>query len=156
MVNRRFKKLIIHIEADTMNKDIIIFDDDAGFAFLLSDETEEFGLNPISFTKSSETLKYITGRKEAPLGYLIDMKPYPESEANFLSSPEKFPELPIPEEIFNYVKSRGWTSNFYFMSAHRSPHDDEVLERTGAGFLFKHDKEKSIYRKLETIASEAE
>jgi len=138
-----------------MNKDIILVDDDNLFIRKIqrSLKREQLDLTLIPFTIPSEALEHIIQRSEAPLGYFVDMKPYSQSEIDKLGL-SNLPELPIPERIFEYVKSRSWTTHFYFTSAHRSPHDDDVLKRTGAQFLSKYDKENSIYQKLEMIANE--
>ena len=108
-------------------------------------------LNPIIFNVPSEALAYLRERLEPPLAYFIDMKPYDED--SFPGGVIRWPELEIPEEIFNYAFSMGWTNNFYFMSAHRSTYDNFVLDRTGADFILKHDPDESLYRELEKIAS---
>ncbi|MFA5019910.1 MAG: hypothetical protein WC533_02320 [Candidatus Pacearchaeota archaeon] len=136
-----------------MGKDIVIFDDDRNYTVLLSEESEELGLHPIVFTNASEALEHLTQRQEAPQGYLIDMKPCKEPAEGFQEAPDKFPELAIPEKIFDYANSRGWTNHFYFMSSHLSSHDEDVLARTRAQFILK--GMKSIKPKLEMIAKES-
>jgi hypothetical protein len=61
---------------------------------------------------------------------------------------KKFPECKIPEEIFTYLKSKDWTNNFFFISWHRSFHDEEVISRTQAEFL----KKENMKNTLEEIA----
>jgi hypothetical protein len=138
-----------------MNKDVLIFDDNKYCTLVLSHIVNGMGLTPVVFNKPSEALEHLTQREEAPLAYFVDMNPYGSSVSYlFESNPEQYPELPLPEKMYDYLISKGWTNNFYFMSRHRSIHDDEVLKRTGAQFLLK-ELWESVYTKLEEIARNA-
>jgi hypothetical protein len=46
--------------------------------------------------------------------------------------------LQMPERICHEVQSKGLGDRFYFMSAHKSPHDEAVLRKTGAKFISKY------------------
>ena len=131
------------------NKDIIFFDDDRARIFFYDDRAEELGFVLYSFNIASEALDHLKQRSDGPLAYFIDMKPYLEPEGGFTGRENEYPELPIPEEIFNYVRSCGWSTNhFYFVSGHRSAYNDEVLKRTRAKFIDK----QLMFDKLEELS----
>ena len=93
-----------------------------------------------------KALKFVKTRKMDL--YLVDMKPvrgFTEKNKELLTEKER-EILALPEEIFYAVREKGWEEGFYFISNHQSPHDEEVLARTGAKFV-----SKSEYQELERI-----
>ena len=64
------------------------------------------------------------------------------SSQKFENNPEIKKLSQMPEEIYSLIKSKGWETNFYFISAHKSSHDEEVLKRTKSKFI---DKETISY-----------
>lgn len=125
-----------------MRKELIIVDDDADYLETLAEVASMVGLEPRTFDRPSRALGYLQQAAEAPLGYMIDMKPYPRIPEGF--SPDKYPEAAVPEQIFWFLKKKRWLSNFYFITGHLSEHDEEVLERTEADCLDKSQTPRSI------------
>jgi len=116
-------------------KEIIIVDDSPTYLVNAREIAEDLGLKPITFDKPSEALAYLKTRENAPWGCIVDMKPYGVIPKDF--SLDEYPESPIPEQIFNYVKERKWTENFYFITGGLSDYDQGVIDRTGAKYFLK-------------------
>ena len=129
-----------------MSNDIIIVDDDRIILDSIVESLTEFGFNALGFELPSEALAHLKEREYAPFGYLIDMKPYGFIPYNF--NFVEYPESPIPEMIFEFVKEKEWQRNFYFMTAGVSDYDCAVLNRTGAEYMTKAPGMDYILKKL--------
>jgi len=84
------------------------------------------GVSSVSFQSGVRALEYLRTCSELPLAYFVDMR-----------IPGSKEELNSPEEVFNYLKTKGKIDYFNFMTGHISEHDEGVQERTGARILLK-------------------
>ena len=106
---------------------ILIVDDSEDYRAILREQSLRRGLVTMDFDLPSSALEHLLKIDVLPYGYLVDMR--------IQSFP---PDNPIPKRIYEYVQSRrGPTENFYFMTAHISHHDREVIQETGAKIVLK-------------------
>ena len=120
-----------------MAREILLVDDDEE---LVSDITELFESPEIKifpYTDFRNALDYVVTKVGDVYACFVDMKPIVKIPGESEISDAEMELLKLPEEIFYKAKSRGWAERFYFISAHRSWYDNQVLERTGAGFISK-------------------
>ena len=135
-------------------REIIVVDDDRGYLESFCGLAREvLELEPIGFDKPSDAIQHIQSRKTAPLASFVDMKPYDLGLLKKTTTKEDLPELEMPEQIHTLLRERGWLRNFYFITAHVSEYDSQVLVRTGADYLEKDSR--TIGDKLRQIAREA-
>lgn len=147
---------------------VILVEDVAGYRRLLEMVIKPKGYKPLLFETATKCLEHLTGlsgkdlenllekdskslsqeeleglfKNQSFLGYLVDMKTNPTPE---------HPENKIPEKLYNLLEQAGMiNNNFYFMTGHQSPHDEGVLERTGAPCLIK-DSYKTALKFLEEV-----
>jgi len=130
-----------------MVNEIIIVDDEQTCLEVMCAYAKSTGFNAKGFELPSEALEYLQTLNTAPMGCLVDMKPYGHIPNNY--NPDDYPEAAIPEQIFMYLKDKDWTDNFYFITGGFSTHDRDVINRTGAKYLLKPDP---IFRKLDEIS----
>ena len=126
-----------------MYKDVLIVDDELDWIDLISEIVEYYSHNPIGFSNFYDVINFIKKRDEAFYACFIDMKPLRFFNKQYLKKEEK-ELLETPEKIYNIIKSKNWDKNFYFMSSHKSEHDEKVLERTNAKFIEKSDLSKKL------------
>jgi len=124
-----------------MNKEILVVDDDPGYLDSFCCLARNFMLEPRGFEKPSEAILHIQSRTLPPLASFIDMKPFDLNRIKCQNlTREELPELEMPEQIHTLLKARGWLRNFYFMTAHVSEYDMQVLTRTGAEYFEKDNR----------------
>jgi FixJ family two-component response regulator len=106
----------------------MILDDEAMICAVLTGIASCAGISSSSFQSGIQALDYLKGCTDTdlPRAYFVDMR-IPGSQE----------ELDSPELICNYLRSRGVTKDFYFMTGHISEHDEQVRKRTGAIILPK-------------------
>lgn len=129
-----------------MTPTLLIIDDDINHLKSITELAQCIGLTPIGFYKPSQALTYLKSITEPPAGCLVDMKPYNYIPKDFCL--EDYPESPVPEQIFMFLKEKGWVKNFYFMTGDVSDYDRGVLDRTGAEYF---EKGQSLVPLLEKI-----
>lgn len=125
-------------------KNVLIVDDEGVWLKILSgilnDDYSDFHIT--THKDFYKALKFVKKTKDKINLCLVDMKPVLNVEAVIDKR-----LLKLPEDIFHAIKERNWNDGFYFMSAYKSYHDQEVLERTGANYIDK----SGIVERLEVI-----
>ncbi len=117
-----------------MQMDLLIVDDEIGHRRVYSVLAATHGLQSVAYESGVEALNYLRGCETNNLfrGYFVDMK-----LADPLSGVRA--ELEAPLNIYRYLESVDAVRYFWFISAHKSEHDEQVLRETGAKFLLKED-----------------
>ena len=108
-----------------MTIDVLIVDDEPTILIALTAIFKYRGIEAVTFSMPSQARDYLSTVKIFPSTYLVDMRTPPELEG--------------PEEFYNYIKKVDSVNNFYFYTGPFSPHDDEVIRRTGAKYFIKPD-----------------
>ncbi|MEK6825864.1 MAG: hypothetical protein AABY00_03695 [Nanoarchaeota archaeon] len=130
--------------------EVVLVDDDLPYLGALANLVKRFHLEPIEFQKPSEAMNYLQSRAEMPAACFVDMKPYDVHLLKESTTEKDFPEIGIPEKIHALLQERGWLHHFYFITAHVSEYDAQVLARTKASCLEK-DRVDEFKEKLSEI-----
>lgn len=131
-----------------MALDLLILDDVPGIGEGLKQKAERgYGLTTRVFTSGIAAFEYLRNLPDdkLPLAYILDMRITTDNPNN------EQRELDAPEEIFNYLLTKGKTTFFIYYTGHEGDHDKGVIERTRARMILKPGIEE-VEKFLEEVA----